>query len=227
MTLETDISQLASSPTEDQIKDAQLIWDYHQLHHELRPVDVGVGLGSHDLGVATFAAQLYEQGLFPTLVFTGANSRTTAARFPRGEAVHYREHVISLGVPGSDVLVEPRATNTGQNITFTRALLADEAKPVESILLIAKPYMERRAFATCQKVWPEVEVICASEPIAFADYIESIGDSALVLDMLVGDLQRVIEYPALGFAVEQDVPDEVRSAYERLIEAGYVSRLMT
>jgi uncharacterized SAM-binding protein YcdF (DUF218 family) len=227
MMLETDISQLRRSPMDDQIKDAQLIWDYHQMHHELRPVDVGIGLGSHDLGVATFAAQLYRQGLFPTLVFTGANSRTTAARFPRGEAVHYREHAITLGVPDSDVLVEPRATNTGQNIAFTRELLADEVASVESVLLISKPYMERRAFATCQKVWPEVEVICASEPIAFADYIDSIGDPGLVLDMLVGDLQRVIEYPVLGFAVEQDVPDDVQIAYERLIEAGYISRLMT
>ncbi|MEU4394381.1 YdcF family protein [Kribbella sp. NPDC023855] len=227
MMLETDISQLSKNPTDDQIKDAQLIWDYHQMHHELRSVDVGIGLGSHDLGVATFAAQLYRQGLFPTLVFTGANSRTTAARFPRGEAVHYREHAITLGVPDSDVLVEPQATNTGQNIVLTRELLAGQAGPVESVLLISKPYMERRAFATCQKMWPEVEVICASEPIAFADYLESIGDPGLVVDMLVGDLQRVIEYPALGFAVEQDVPDDVRIAYERLIEAGYISRLMT
>lgn len=197
------------------------------MHHQLRAVDVGIGLGSHDLGVATVAAQLHGQGLFPKLVFTGANSRTTAARFPRGEAVHYREHAITLGVPDADILVEPRATNTGQNIAYTRELLADHAESVESVLLISKPYMERRAFATCRKVWPDVEVVCASEPIGLADYIDSIGDPSLVLDMLVGDLQRVIEYPALGFAVEQDVPDDVRTAYERLIEAGYTSRLMT
>lgn len=71
-----------------------------------------------------------------------------------------------------------------------------------------------------------VEVICASEPIEFADYINAVGDPRLVLDMLVGDLQRVIEYPALGFAVEQEVPNNVRHAYERLVDAGYVSRLM-
>ncbi|TDD59330.1 YdcF family protein [Kribbella antibiotica] len=203
--------------------DAQLIWDYHQMHHELRPTDVGIGLGSHDLGVATFAAHLYKQRLFPTLVFTGANSRTTLTRFPRGEAIHYREHAITLGVPESDVLIEPRATNTGQNIAFTRELLA--AEPIESVLLISKPYMERRAFATCQKLWPDVEVTCASEPIELADYIANIGDPKLVLDMLVGDLQRIIEYPALGFAIEQEVPDEVHVAYERLIQAGYTSRL--
>jgi uncharacterized SAM-binding protein YcdF (DUF218 family) len=195
--------------------------------HQLQPVDVGVGLGSHDLGVATCAAELFKQGLFPRLVFTGANSRTTVARFPRGEAIHYREHAISLGVPDSVVLVEPRATHTGQNIAFTRELLADAEVSVESVLLISKPYMERRAFATCRQLWPEIEVICASEPIAFADYIDSIGDVRLVLDMLVGDLQRVIEYPALGFAVEQEVPDDVRTAYGRMIEAGYISRLLT
>ncbi|MBB5838260.1 YdcF family protein [Kribbella italica] len=203
-----------------------MIWDYHQMHHQLRPVDVGIGLGSHDLGVATFAADLYHRGFFPSLVFTGATSRTTAARFPRGEAVHYREHAIELGVPDSAVLVEPRATNTGQNIAFTREVLADRMASVGSVLLISKPYMERRAFATCQKVWPEVEAVCASESIEFADYLDSIGDSSLVLDMLVGDLQRVIEYPALGFAVEQVVPDDVSAAYGRLIEAGYVSRLI-
>jgi hypothetical protein len=87
--------------------------------------------------------------------------------------------------------------------------------------------MERRAFATCRKVWPEVRAICASEPIGFDDYLSSIGDTKLVLDMLVGDLQRVMEYPALGFAVEQVIPDDVESAYHRLICAGYTSRLMT
>jgi hypothetical protein len=72
--------------------DAKLIWNYHQLGHQLRPCSAGIGLGSHDLGVATLAADLYRAGLFPVLVFSGGNSPTTAARFPRGEAVHYAEH---------------------------------------------------------------------------------------------------------------------------------------
>jgi uncharacterized SAM-binding protein YcdF (DUF218 family) len=214
-------------PTGELMADARLIWDYHQMNHVLRPVDVGIGLGSHDLGVATFAAQLFHQGQFPTLVFTGANSPTTAARFPRGEAVQYCEHAVELGVPAGAILLESRATNTGQNIAFTRDLLAASGDPVESVLLMSKPYMERRAFATCQKLWPDVQIVCASEPIGLASYVNGIGDAGLVLDMLVGDLQRVIEYPALGFAIEQEVPDEVHAAFERLIDAGYTSRLMT
>lgn len=212
--------------TDEQFHDATLIWNYHQMGHELRPCSAAIGLGSHDLGVATAAADLYRAGLFPVVVFSGGNSPTTRARFPRGEAVHYREHALGLGVPDEAILVEPKAANTGQNITLSRELLAEAGVAVDSLLLISKPYMERRSYATCRKLWPEAEVVCASEPLELDDYIKSIGDEKLVVDMLVGDLQRVIEYPKLGFAVEQDVPGDVHDAYERLLRAGFDSRLI-
>lgn len=213
--------------TEDQWRHAKLIWDHHQMGHDLIPVDVAIGLGSHDLGVATAAADLYRAGLFPTLVFTGGNSPTTQARFPRGEAVHFREHALELGVPDAAILIEPNAANTGQNITFSRALLAAAGITPKTVLLVSKPYMERRSFATARKLWPEVEVLCASESLELDDYLKSIGDEKLVVDMLVGDLQRVIEYPKHGFAIEQDVPEDVHTAYESLIRDGFTSRLIT
>ncbi|WP_030895201.1 YdcF family protein [Streptomyces sp. NRRL F-5053] len=213
--------------TEDQWHQATVIWNYHRMRHRLRPVDVAIGLGSHDLGVAARSAELYRSGLFPTLVFTGGNSPTTQARFPRGEAVHFREHAVELGVPAEAILVEPHASNTGQNIAFSRALLADAWMHPATVLLISKPYMERRSFATARRLWPEVEVLCAAEPLEFDDYLKTIGDGRLVLDMLVGDLQRVIEYPRLGFAIEQEVPDDVHAAYESLVRAGFTRRLIT
>jgi uncharacterized SAM-binding protein YcdF (DUF218 family) len=206
--------------------DAKLIWDYHQLGHQLRPCSAGIGLGSHDLGVATLAAGLYRAGLFPVLVFSGGNSPTTADRFPRGEAVHYAEHAIALGVPQDAIIIEPRAANTGQNIDYSRDALARAGIPVTSVMLISKPYMQRRAYATIRKAWPEAEPVCVSEDISFDEYLKSMGDDRLVIDMLVGDLQRIIAYPARGFAIAQDVPDDVTGAYQRLIAAGYDSRLM-
>lgn len=206
--------------------DAQVIWDYHQMHHRLRPCSAAVGLGSHDLGVATLAADLYHAGLFPVLVFSGGNSPTTAARFPRGEAVHYAEHAMTLGVPQSAIIIEPQAANTGQNIEFSRRALASAGITVTSVLLISKPYMQRRAYATARKNWPQVEVACASETLTFDEYLKSIGDDKLVIDMLVGDLQRIIEYPALGFATTQDVPAPVMEAYRYLLAVGFDSRLL-
>ncbi len=44
---------------------------------------------------------------------------------------------------------------------------------------------------------------------------------------MVGDLERIREYPKLGFQVEQDIPEEVWQAFERLIEAGYDKHLLS
>jgi uncharacterized SAM-binding protein YcdF (DUF218 family) len=205
-------------------RDALVLWNYHRLGHELRRCDAAVGLGSHDLGVATYAAELFHRGLYPVIVFTGGSTPTTRDRFPRGEAVHYREHALALGVPDAVILVDPEATNTGANIVNSRALLAAAGYRPESLLLISKPYAERRSYAAVRKLWPEVDVVCASMPIRYGEYVQSIGDERLVIDMMVGDLQRIIEYPARGFAVPQDVPQEVVTAYERLYAAGFVSR---
>jgi hypothetical protein len=89
-------------------------------------VECAIGLGSHDLGVADTAVDLYSRGLASVLLFTGATSPTTRERMPRGEAVHYRERALELGVPETAVLVEPRARNTGENIRFSRGRVPAE-----------------------------------------------------------------------------------------------------
>ncbi|MFF9431461.1 YdcF family protein [Streptomyces sp. NPDC014746] len=206
--------------------DTQRLWDYHQMGHTPRPCSVAIGLGSHDLGVADTAVDLYRRGMAPLLVFTGATSPTTRDRMPRGEAVHYQERAIELGVPASAVMVEPRARNTGENIRFSRDLLAEAGITVSSVLLISKPYEERRSYATARKLWPDVEIVSASSPMTLRDYVDSIGDARLVIDMLVGALQRLLVYPEQGFMISQQVPADVLDAYDRLCQGGYASRLL-
>ncbi|OEJ33057.1 YdcF family protein [Streptomyces subrutilus] len=205
--------------------DAELLWDFQQMHHEPRPCSVAIGLGSHDLGVAEVTADLYHRGMAPLIVFTGATSRTTRERMPRGEAEHYRERAVELGVPASAILVEPHARNTGENIRFSRALLVERAIHVESVLLVSKPYEERRAYATARKLWPEVEIVSASALMTLTEYVDSIQDPRLVFDMLVGAQQRLLTYPQKGFLSHQDVPPAVTRAYERLCTGGFTSRL--
>lgn len=207
--------------------DVRRVWDYHQMGHSPRPCSVAIGLGSHDLGVADTAVDLYKRGMTPLLLFTGATSPTTRERMPRGEAVHYQERALKLGVPSTAVLVEPRARNTGENIRFSREVLEEAGIEVSSVLLISKPYEERRAYATARKLWPEVEIVSASTPMTLDEYVDSIGDARLVIDMLVGALQRLMIYPEQGFMISQPVPADVLEAYERLCQAGFTSRLLT
>jgi hypothetical protein len=50
------VSRGYASVTGQDRADARLIWGYHHTGHEPRPCSAGIGLGSHDLGVATLAA---------------------------------------------------------------------------------------------------------------------------------------------------------------------------
>ena len=208
------------------MEDAQILWDYHQLHHEPRNTDVAIGLGSHDIGVAEHAADLWHEGRFPLIVFTGANAPTTVDVFPRGEAVHYAERALELGVPTESILTERQATNTGENFTLTRQMLNQLAIHPQSATVITRPYQQRRAFATARKSWPELSVVCSARAQSFEDYLFTVSDDDRVLNMLVGDTQRIWKYANAGFAEPQPIDTETLAAFERLVDRGYTSRLI-
>ncbi|GAB3460607.1 YdcF family protein [Actinophytocola sediminis] len=207
--------------------DVETLWNYHRLGHTLKPTDVGIGLGSHDIGVADTTATLYHQGLFPLIVFTGANAPTTIDRFPRGEAIHYRERAITLNVPDEAIRVEPHARNTGDNITLTRDLLAAENLHPKSILIVSRPYQERRAYATTRKLWPEVDVTCTSQQVELDTYAATIGDIPRMINVMVGDTQRIRLHAQAGHAIPQHIPTEVHAAYEHLVAVGYTHHLIS
>ncbi|WP_435877591.1 ElyC/SanA/YdcF family protein [Streptomyces halstedii] len=125
----------------------------------------------------------------------------------------------------ADHFRRPAARNTGENIRLSRSLLEKAGVNVASVLLISKPYEERRAYATARKMWPEVEVVSASTTVTFEHYRDTILDTGMVFDMLAGALQRILAYPQKWFTVYQEVPAEVAAAYERLCAEGYSSRL--
>ncbi|MEA5364834.1 YdcF family protein [Amycolatopsis sp., V23-08] len=212
-------------PLPEQLRaDVRTLWEYHDLRHPPRRSDVGIGLGSRDPGVAVHTAELFHAGLFPRIVFTGANAPTTVDRFPRGEAVHYREIALELGVPDDVILVEPEARNTGDNIEFTRRLLGECGLAVRSVTLVSRPYQQRRAYATAKRRWPGVDVVCASWPASLEEHLA--GDLARVIGMLVGETQRITTYAERGFAIPQRVPAGVERAFGRLADAGFTDRLL-
>jgi len=128
---------------------AKEIWDYHHLHHKLKKADCILVLGSHDLRVAKYAAELFLKGYGNWLVFSGgiAHSKDLLkTSWNVSEAEMFANEAIKLGVNRAKILLEDKATNTGENITFTQRLLKSRDITPKSILLVQKPYMERRAY---------------------------------------------------------------------------------
>lgn len=205
---------------------AQTIWHYHRLGHSLQEADCILVLCSHDPRVATRGAELFLDGWGPLLVFSGNVGALTAGMYDRPEAEYFAEIAIGLGVPEEAILVENRATNTGENIRFTRALLEKEGHDPASFILVQKPFMERRAFAAFRKVWPDKDVIVTSPAIELAEYPTADFSLDRIIEIMVGDLQRIREYPALGFQIEQEIPDNVQDAFEELVRLGYDGHLI-
>jgi len=207
---------------------SQLIWDYHHVNHTLAPADCILVLGSHDTRVAERGAELFLQGLAPLLIFTGGLGRLTDGMWDEPEADKFARIAIEMGVPEDKILIENRSTNTGENIALTHSLLKNRDIPVQRMILVQKPYMERRAYATFMKQWPgnPVEIMVTSPQINFPDYPNHEISQEEVINIMMGDLQRIKIYPPKGFQIYQDIPAEVWRAYEQLVKKGFTSHLM-
>jgi uncharacterized SAM-binding protein YcdF (DUF218 family) len=124
------------------------------------------------------------------------------------------------------ILIENRSTNTGENVAFTRELLKSRGTSVNRVIAVQKPNMERRTFATICKQWPEVGVSVTSPQLSLADYCNDVVPKEMLIHIMVGDLQRIMKYPELGFMIEQEVPGEVREAFDFLVANGFDGHLM-
>jgi uncharacterized SAM-binding protein YcdF (DUF218 family) len=209
---------------------AEKIWRYHQMKHQLVQADAILVLCSHDRRVAERGAQLLLDGWAPLLIFAGGLGSVTGRMWSEPEADQFAEVAVGMGVPGERILIENKSTNTGENILFTKRLLAEKQLDPQKFILVQKPYMERRSFATFRKVWPEKEVLVTSPQVSLDEYLSEYADKEFskddVIGIMVGDLQRIKLYPEKGFQIHQDIPDDVWSAYEELVRAGYNQRLV-
>jgi uncharacterized SAM-binding protein YcdF (DUF218 family) len=202
---------------------AEIVWNYHRLGHRLRKCDCILALGSTDTRVAECGASLFLDGLGDYLVISGGFGRISGDRFDKPEAEVFSDVAATLGVPREKMILEEKATNTGENATLTHAVLRGRNLRPRSLILVHKPYMERRAYATFRRQWPDrdAEFLVASPEISYRRYFTAELSRELVIRTMVGDLRRIREYPERGFQVEQEIPDKVWRAYEELAAFGY------
>ena len=204
---------------------AETLWNYHLLNHKLAKADAIFVLCSHDERVAERGAQLFLEGWAPLIIFSGGQGAITKALWDEPEAVRFARIAMSMNVPRESILIEKNSTNTGENIQFTRKLVEEQGLDLHRFIVVQKPYMERRAFATFLHYWPDKEVVVTSPQVSLRDYLAEYSHRSLsmadVIGIMCGDLQRIKLYPALGYQIAQEIPDDVWSAYERLVRAGF------
>ncbi|MGR5205408.1 YdcF family protein [Vibrio sp. PNB23_22_6] len=198
----------------------EILWDYMQLKHDVKPADCLFVMCSNDLRVAEYAAKLYQQNLAPLIVFSGGEGRFTDGLFEKSEAETLAEVAKLAGVPSEAILVETQSSNSGENVRFTEQLLKEKGIQCESLILVQKPFMERRAIATFEKQWQssysQLQVTSTAHP--FFEYINEEMPLMMVLEALMEDFSRIKTYPEKGFQTEQEIPDHVEYSYQALRE---------
>jgi len=205
---------------------AQQLWDYHHMDHQLKKSDCILALGSHDLRVADRAAELYLEGWAPLVIMSGGLGNLTQDMWTVPEADQFAAIAIKKGVPADAVLIENQSTNTGENILFTQRLLRKMDLEPHSFIVVQKPYMERRSYATFKKHWPDKEFMVTSPQMSMIDYVTDEIPMEKVISIMAGDLQRIKLYPAKGFQIHQEIPSDVWDAYEKLLSLGYDKHLI-
>ena len=212
--------------TPDILSLAKTLWNYHQMNHVLAKSDCILALGSHDLRVAERVAELYHQGLAPLVIMSGGLGNFTQEIWTESEADKFAKIAIEKGVPPEAILIENKSTNTGENILFTQKLLAENQLNPQSFIVVQKPYMERRSYATFKKHWPDKNLSVTSPQISFKTYATEEIPLERVIHIMAGDLQRIKDYPEKGFQIYQEIPPDISQAYEKLIAAGFDKHLM-
>lgn len=211
--------------------DARTLWDYMQCQQPVADTNSMLVLGGRDDRVAIYAAELAARREYDLIIVSGGvaghNPHLKSWKEPT-EAAHFLQVMRDHGC-AQEVILEEEAQNTGENAHFVHALLRRRniAMP-KTMQIVTKPYMERRALATFEAQWPEPSTswFVTSPGGSLDEYVSHEHDYEETIQKLVGDLDRIIQYPALGFQSQQDVSDATIEAFERLKHAGYTAYVL-
>jgi uncharacterized SAM-binding protein YcdF (DUF218 family) len=206
----------------------RVLWDFLRIGAPLERREAIVVFGGHDLRVAEWASQLWLDRWAPTLVCSGGFGYYTGKIWSEPEAHKFRRIAVEKGVDIESILIEDQSRNSGENVRCTRELLRKRGVTLQRAICVQKPYLERRVLLTLKKQWPDCDFLLSSPPIQYAEYPHpDIIDFDKLINELVGQVDRLEKYPALGFTESAEVPREVLQAKHRLIDLGFAHHLVS
>jgi len=180
------------------------IGDYMLVETPLAKADVCIVFGNHHpVHMAEQAAKLYKQGYTSTIVVSGGVPVKGDGRL---EAHYMRDVLLAKGVPASAILVEDKATNTGENVIFSKALLEKEkgVGAVKSIIALGHIQASRRFLMTLERWWPETVKMFTTTNCFKASRELWYTDPAFK-QAILNQYKRIAPYKALGFIKEIDL----------------------
>lgn len=189
------------------------------------PVDAVIGFGMFDLSLPRLCGDLLAQGMARRIIFTGGiGAGTGNLGGPEAEAWRVELRRSHPEITDEQLVVESRSTNTAENIAFTAELLAQKhpelafGHGLRSAIVVASPSRLRRVGLTLRLQQPNLHVIRHVAPTV------SIAQEAALYEQngtdyishLVGELDRIQQYPARGWIAAEALPAAIVDAQDLL-----------
>jgi hypothetical protein len=89
------------------------------------------------------------------------------------------------------------------------------------MILVTLSFAERRIVALCQKQFPDIDIQITSPSIGYEDYANDIISREELIQLIVGELDRLDKFPAKGFSTYQRIPQEILDATSTLQKNGF------
>jgi len=145
--------------------DLAAIADYVMPDIPEQRADLGFVFGTRQ-GVEEFcltAHSLWQRKMVDRLLISGGATLGQA----EAEADVIADRLLQMGVPGDVMILEKSATNTGENVIFSRRILAGSMAldDIRSVLVIGKICSLRRYLMTLERHWPGL--VLSAAPVNF------------------------------------------------------------
>ena len=210
---------------------AEQLYNFQRIDNELEKSDLLLVPCSNDLKLVDYIYELFKDGYAKNVLFSWWVAHVwdfLDTWWHKPEAEVFYERAIKLGIPSWNIYLEKFAKNTGENFNFSQKVIEKNNLDFESIIVVQKPFMQMRCYATFMKVWnlKYKRVYFTWPQKSFIEYLEQYPKKQELVNILVWDLQRLIEYPNQWFQVHVDIPEEILDAYKKLIEYGFNKHLI-
>lgn len=209
---------------------ARTLWNFMSQQDEHGNPSAIFVFGSTDLIVPAFAAALYFRLRASAIVCSGGIAHQQDllnTGWDASEAEIMADVLLGFGVPAGVVHLENRSKNTGENFDFSVSLAQSKGLDISDVLVLHKPYMTLRTKLTGLARCGGLRFRVAAPHFSFEQYSRLIMPADKLLNIMVGDFQRIVEYPKKGFSAACTVPPGVQEAFEALTQAGYTKHLLT
>jgi len=186
--------------------------------------DIAIGFGHFDEKIPRTCGELYTRGVVSRILFTGGVGAGTAD-IPGAEADYFFSYLKKHfpGVQERAVFIENRSTNTGENVSFSAAMLAALQPPLrfgrelQSAILVANAYRQRRVFLTVSHLVTGTTLYnCPPKTTLNAEcaLFQSKGEDLAAL--LPGEIDRIVTYGERGYSARETIPEDILSCVARV-----------